>query len=567
MAKQIISLQEKYPLIAQEWDYENNNDFTPHDVPVGSNILASWICPKGHRWKAKISNRVYNENSCPYCSGRYAISGENDLMTVNPQLAEEWNYEKNKECIPSKIKPNSNIKVWWRCKEGHEWQAQVNSRSKGNGCPYCANKKVLSGYNDLASNKPELLPEWDYEKNIIQPTEVTCKSEKKVWWRCEYGHSYQTSICIRVNGHGCPICNKGLQTSFAEQAVFFYVKKICKDAINNCRSAINDKELDIYIPSKKIGIEYDGEKWHSSKNKDEEKNILCAKAGITLYRIRERACWFWSDSKYLIQIPCSAYNYSELNNAITVLLMDITDNLYSYDVNVKRDEGLIREQYMKYKKSNNLTVTNPEIAELWDYQKNASIQPESVKAGSDLKFWWKGACGHGWQASVSNMVKGKLCPYCAGKKVLIGFNDLGTVKPELVTEWNYDKNGTLTPEMVTKGCNKKVWWKCVRGHEWQAQINSRVRGLGCPYCSNKKVLAGYNDFATTHPWLLKEWDWEKNSSINPHDFSKGSHEKVWWKCSKGHEWQATIHDRTAGRGCPKCAIQKRKNCVPSSYTI
>jgi len=105
--------------------------------------------------------------------------------------------------------------------------------------------------------------------------------------------------------------------------------------------------------------------------------------------------------------------------------------------------------------------------------------------------------------------------------------------------------------------NKKAWWKCKKGHEWQATINSRNNGIGCPYCAGKKVLPGYNDLATTNPELALEWHPNRNESLSPTMVTSGSHKKVWWKCNKGHEWQATIDKRNRGNRCPVCAKEKR----------
>ena len=87
-------------------------------------------------------------------------------------------------------------------------------------------------------------------------------------------------------------------------------------------------------------------------------------------------------------------------------------------------------------------------------------------------------------------------------------------------------------------------------------IANRVAGNRCPYCANQKVLAGYNDLATTNPELLEEWDYEKNGSFLPNDFTQSSNKKVWWKCNLGHEWLAAINSRNAGNGCPYCAKMK-----------
>ena len=115
--------------------------------------------------------------------------------------------------------------------------------------------------------------------------------------------------------------------------------------------------------------------------------------------------------------------------------------------------------------------------------------------------------------------------------------------PILAGEWNYEKNGNLKPENVAPNSSKKVWWKCLKGHEWLANINNRSNGRNCPYCSNKKLLKGYNDLATTNPALVAEWNYEKNGNLTPEDLIAGSEQKVWWSCSKGHEWKTQIKNR------------------------
>ena len=100
---------------------------------------------------------------------------------MRPQLALEWNQEKNGDLIPEKVTCGSNIKVWWKCKEGHEWEAVIASRSSGVGCPYCASRKIDKGFNDLESKCPDVAKEWNIEKNKeLKPSMVTASSNKKV---------------------------------------------------------------------------------------------------------------------------------------------------------------------------------------------------------------------------------------------------------------------------------------------------------------------------------------------------------------------------------------------------
>ena len=116
-------------------------------------------------------------------------------------------------------------------------------------------------------------------------------------------------------------------------------------------------------------------------------------------------------------------------------------------------------------------------------------------------------------------------------------NSLATLMPQLLSEFNYEKNS--------------IWWKCSNEHEWQAPVYRRVAGSKYPFCSNKKVDKS-NCLATIHPELAQEWNTEKNGSATPNDYTFGSKFKAWWKCPHGHEWQTTIYHRSRGQNCPTC---------------
>ena len=126
--------------------------------------------------------------------------------------------------------------------------------------------------------------------------------------------------------------------------------------------------------------------------------------------------------------------------------------------------------------------------------------------------------------------------------------------PGLIKDWHPTKNGTLTPMDVLPASHKEAWWKCEKGHEWDARIANRtIIGQTCPYCSNKRVGTDYN-LAVRFPAVAKEWHPTKNGNLTPFNFTPGSGRKVWWKCEKGHEWDARIANRaTLGRGCPYCS--------------
>lgn len=467
------------PTLMAEWNWEKNDslNINPRVITITSKIKAYWRCPRLHDYQARIEHR-YNGSGCPYCSGRYAIKGENDLQTVNPSLAKEWNLEKNKELMPADFLPNSGKKVWWRCEKGHEWQATIASRNNGCGCPICLSEK---------------------------------------------------------------------HTSFPEYALVYYLENNGIDIIHSYKG--KGYEIDIYIPTLKIGIEYDGYYWHKDKaKKDLEKNLKCKQNGIKLYRIREGLPSLYDSSiDYIVQS-----NLSDLEQIFQKVLFEILEK--QIDVNLKRDAIAIDNIREYTEKENSLLVANSKIASEWNYEKNGSVRPEDFTEKSGKSVWWKCEKGHGWQAKIANRANGRGCPYCSGQKVLQGFNDLATVNSSLIEEWNYEKNGSLKPENFTANSGKNVWWICRERHDYQATIINKNKGAGCPYCSNQKLLPGYNDLATRNPALASEWDYELNKELKPTDVFLHGHQQVWWKCSKGHpSWKAKITNRANGQGCSYCA--------------
>ena len=195
----------------------------------------------------------------------------------------------------------------------------------------------------------------------------------------------------------------------------------------------------------------------------------------------------------------------------------------------------------------------------WHPTKNGSLTPNMVTAGSAKKVWWLCPKGHEWESTVAFRSRGSGCPYCSGKKVLSGENDLATLNPSLASEWHPTKNGSLTPNMVTAGSSKKVWWLCSKGHEWETKVSTRNRGHGCPYCSSwHKTTVTEESLAKLNPSLAIEWHPTKNGSLTPNMVTVGSSKKVWWLCSKGHEWEALVNSRNHGSGCPVCIKKGRK---------
>ena len=202
-------LAAQYPDLAAQWHPTKNGDLRPQDVVAGSRRKVWWQCPKGHVWQAAIASRAGGGAGCPVCAGKQVVPGENDLATLFPQLAQQWDREKNGALTPQQVSSYSNRAAWWRCPLGHSWRAAISARAWGSDCPYCAGRKVLPGSHDPPTRDPAVAAEWDPDLNgALTPQMVTAGSHKKAWWRCPENHVWKAVVYSRTGPKhcGCPVC-------------------------------------------------------------------------------------------------------------------------------------------------------------------------------------------------------------------------------------------------------------------------------------------------------------------------------------------------------------------------
>jgi hypothetical protein len=288
------SLAEERPDLAAEWDAHLNGDRTAQTVNTGSSDSAWWRCSNGHVWSAAICIRTRKQggSNCPDCAGQRATI-DNNLALRDSALSAQWHPTRNKPLTPDLVTPKSHKTVWWICVEGHSWRALVSSRMKGNGCPYCANQKVGYG-NDLAARLPLLAAEWHPTRNKpLTPSQVVSGSTRKVWWKCDKGHTWHTTIDSRSGrGSGCPDCILAA-TSKLEIKIFAELQHVLEGHF----SAIQHNPRVLAPPGRKlivdmlfgdIIVEFDGAYWHrDSERRDSAKTARLAAAGFRVIRVRE----------------------------------------------------------------------------------------------------------------------------------------------------------------------------------------------------------------------------------------------------------------------------------------
>lgn len=344
-------------------------------------------------------------------------------------LLHQWHPAKNGGMTPDDVAAGSRRKVWWLDEFGHEWKQTIYNRCvRGDGCPICSGRTVLPGFNDLASCNPELASQWHPTKNgACTPHSVRPFSSKKAWWRCEKGHEWQAVIASRSSGTGCPVCANRIVVSGINDLAFTYPELAAQ--------------------------------WHPTKN-----------GTLTPQKIShgyDRKVWWICEKGHEWQASPS-----------TRVKMNAQCPICS--------------NYVALAGFNDLATTHPGIAAQWHPNKNGTLTPQKVVAGSNRNVWWQCGLGHEWRAKVVDRTwNTNGCPYCANQKVLKGFNDLSTTHPQIAAQWHPTLNGTLTPEMVTAGSTRKIWWLCEKRHVWRTAVYNRAgrnKQTHCPVCAgNVKV--------------------------------------------------------------------------------
>lgn len=205
--------------------------------------------------------------------------------------------------------------------------------------------------------------------------------------------------------------------------------------------------------------------------------------------------------------------------------------------------------------SKNFAKVFPKLEKEWDYSKN-NIDPYSIHRYSGERVWWVcSKCLYEYSMPVrERSFSKKGCQRCAGKVLWEG-KSFGDLYPELLKEWDYDKN-TVDPFETFPHSNKRIFWKCDRNHCWDSVLGSRTRlNRNCPVCG--ELVAGH-DFNLEYyfPEILSEWNYERNG--DPKTYTPKSNKKVSWICSDcGFEWVTSINHRTGNKsGCPQCARTK-----------
>lgn len=346
----------------------------------------------------------------------------------------------------------------------------------------------------LKDSNPDLALEFDQVANPATSFDSIGRgSDKKFYWKCSQGHSWSATASSRAAGRGCPFC-AGKR----------------KEAGKNSLAETHPELFRELHPTKNLGL------------------------NISTLAPSSHAVVFWSCPKK-------------------------PNHVYDMSITKRTDRG----QGCPFCANKRVLVGDNDLESRfgglsaeWHFEKNKGLTPVEVLYGSQKVVWWRCQDGHEFQTRISHRtIRGIGCPNCSGRRPIVGDTDLVTTNPEVLEFWDEGLNGHLEPQSVSSGSDVQVWWRCEQGHSFKKSVYAFVRqGKGCSTCNGKTVLSGFND-VLSDPLLANEVDVPRNQSVGIalDEVHRGSHEKIWWKCSEGHSWSASPDKRGKGRGCPKCS--------------
>lgn len=341
-----------------------------------------------------------------------------------PEIMKVWNFSKN-TLDPEKVPSGSRYIINCKCPAcGSEWKSQAfERRGKKPLCRTCAIRQA-NQQRDIKRNKEikdtkgksfgdvvyRFVNWWHPTLNgDLTPYDIAPQSGKMYYWKCPNNHTFQATAQSMNSRRFCPICRPTIHSSFIEMAIAFYLRKVVRVEqwinIEGTRQSI-----DIYIPQLKVGIEYDGVRYHRNARqikRDSRKSEILTEKGIRLIRIQE-----WQSDNHSNSTIFYDYNKADLQG-----LMNTLCNMLSIDnviVDLKNDTADIYRLLYPKAVNNSISEVSPRLVPYWDEKANGGVTPEKVNVYSFLSFYWRCPdCGSTWVQSPIGMKRRKNpCQVC-----------------------------------------------------------------------------------------------------------------------------------------------------------
>ena len=536
-----------------------------------SNIVATWKCMKCNgEYECSVVKR--HQEGCPYCSDKQMLKGYNTLQETHPYLEKFWDKSNDKSI--SEYWHKSFDVLNWKCPccniqfqcSPVEMISRTNlENSNFETCPKNCDWNKLVFNNDIFHNSPRLRKEWSKKNNIPVHLALSHIDTKKYWWNCSICQGeYLCSIPIRREViDSCPYCNdeqplKGYNTIsdiHPELTSYWSSKNTQKIDEITLSEAKNKKYIWLCDCcnlefNEKLSIVLD--KFSNINNRELKK--ICPYCNKKIPKPEESLGYKkpFLKSEWLENINGDIYNvFSNSNDIIEWICRKCHRNFKAKISNRAEDDKCCPycSNRILIKGINDLATTHPHLIKEWSNLNDRQLSCLTNK--SSYKAWWKcSVCSNTYQQVVSSKLISKTsCPYCRKTKVLKGFNDLATTHPWLIKEWSTLNDRDRDSSSIMCNSNYRAWWKCAEcSKEYRQSVKKKIlmNKSCCPYCRNNKVLKGLNDLATTHEYLLNEWDYLNNILLaKPTEIDEKSNKIVWWICKDdpNHRYKFKINEK------------------------
>jgi len=589
-----------FSILKKEFNIKKNN-IDPNLVPFRSQIKFYWECKKGHEFQVSPGSRFAflinkkfkrkEHSTCIYCLNK-KVCEDNNLKFLYPKITKMWDYKKN-TLKPEKILAGSKTKVWWVCKNKHEFKKEVSLVVNSNGfCGGCGRedgsyKTFATKENCLKNKYPELAKEWHPTKNLPLKPEQVYKTTKRYWWQCpkEHDHFFKQTIYERaIKKIGCSFCSfkklcktNSLQYMYPEVASQWHPTK---NGNRTPKVTTGHSNTHAWWICKKEHV------WKSQIVTRTKKGTGCKKCsgvGISYMEIRiySELISIFKDIEWSYKIKsyqCDLF-IPQLKLVIEVdgqywhkvkkrIEFDNKKNKFFKDNNINlirvRENGLL---LMDPKMDINTNFINAKIECIHKLLDKIQILKISKKIRRDINLYKQNK--NFFNQKLYNKISANL-PSPIFK------NSLAYKRKDLKKEWDYKKNFPLVPTMFKLSSNISIWWICKKKHSYEAKIGNRtILKRNCPYCVGRYALPDFN-LKTEYPEIANDWNFKLNSK-KPENFTPTSGQHVWWTCSKGHIYRKSIAHRThqpknikKGRniGCPcRTKHTNKKLFKPTVYPL
>ena len=577
------------PEAKESYDFEKNVGIDIYNMGVRNKEPVWWKCPDcGNEWKVPIISRVlgkkgnYSLRECRQCY----LNNPDRITPVssNKMLVKYWDFSKNKDRDINLTSLHSDDTVYWRCKDcGYTWSATIRGTQNSKGCPCCSNQDYYIG------SHPELLEEldkiFDPEENPgVDVAKSRTRSSTLVHFHCKNcGYEWDGKLGNRIKREGpgncrvlgCPICNNKRKriipyTEQYPELAAMYNEELSGRPLDSLR----DKEPN------RLKVFWNCPTCHRTFPSTVSAMISSAK-------YKSKGCPFCAHRKLIKGESFGDFHpefldeYAEENeiDPFNVFPFCNTDVLWRCPKHSEytwtasfclRHMGggacPICNRTRLVKGINTFADVYSEYLDM--YSESNEHKADEIFYNSSLWFNWKcRTCHNEYGARIKDVLSNdESCPYCDKRRPTPGVNSLQALYPD-IAKWYSAKNLRTADEIFPDVVTPFVWDCPDCGGEYNALMKDVVSGeYTCPFCDDRLTLPGFNDFATRHPDLMKEYNYIANYiTTDSNNISEKSNEPLWWICPKNpeHHYRMSparklLFQKRNKEACPYCKGLRRK---------